>query len=248
MGLRAILVDDEPLALSRLARLLEEHAEAIEIVATAGNGAAAVAAINELRPDVVFLDVQMPELTGFDVLERLESIPLVVFSTAYDQYALQAFEVHSVDYLLKPVDPERLALAVEKVTRLAGSPDGDIEKRLRQALEALEGRYKNRLQVKVGDSIKLIPVAEVVLLRASDKYVEVHTEDGSYLVSDSLSKLESELPPDDFVRVHRSAIVNVDRIDEISRTFSGSYAIRMKGRDKILVPVSRRYKNRLNLR
>ncbi|MCK4773733.1 MAG: response regulator, partial [Candidatus Krumholzibacteria bacterium] len=156
MKFKTVLVDDEPLALTRLERMLEQYRDSVEIVGKAESGAAAVEIINRVRPDVVFLDVQMPELTGFDVLERLDYIPLVIFSTAYDQYALKAFEVYSVDYLLKPVDPARLKLAVDKLQRLSAGGVGDLRERVQQALETLKDPRKIRIQVRIGDRIRLI--------------------------------------------------------------------------------------------
>jgi two-component system LytT family response regulator len=189
----------------------------------------------------------MPELTGFDVLERLDYIPLVIFSTAYDQYALRAFEVYSVDYLLKPVDPARLKLAVDKLQRLSAGEAGDLRERVQQALETFKDPRKIRIQVRIGDRIRLISATDVVFFVASDKYVEVHTRNETHLITKSLSKLESELPADDFVRVHRSVIVNINFVDEISKSFGGAYEVRMKDAEKTRLPVSRRYKSRLDL-
>ena len=247
MKFKTVLVDDEPLALTRLERMLEQYRDSVEIVGKAESGAAAVEIINRVRPDVVFLDVQMPELTGFDVLERLDYIPLVIFSTAYDQYALKAFEVYSVDYLLKPVDPARLKLAVDKLQRLSAGGVGDLRERVQQALETLKDPRKIRIQVRIGDRIRLISATDVVFFVASDKYVEVHTRNETHLITKSLSKLESELPADDFVRVHRSVIVNINFVDEISKSFGGAYEVRMKDAEKTRLPVSRRYKSRLDL-
>jgi two-component system LytT family response regulator len=247
MKFSAVLVDDEHLALSRIERMLEEHRDAIEVVGTASDGAEAVRVINELRPDVVFLDVHMPELSGFDVLDLLEYNPLVVFSTAYDEYALKAFEVYSVDYLLKPVDPRRLKLAVDKLRRLSDGGGEERREGVRLAGEVLKSPDKYRIQVRSGDKIKLIPASDVVFFQASDKYVEVHTIDECHLISVSLTKLESELPPEDFARVHRSVIVNLNFIDEIDMGVVGAYEVRMKNAEGTCLPVSRRYKSRLNL-
>jgi len=227
--------------------LLEPHGDTIEIAGAAESGAEAVELINGLRPDVVFMDIEMPELNAFDVLERLEYTPLVIFSTAYDRYALKAFEVHSIDYLVKPVDPARLELTVDKLRRLSGSGTGDLRERVQQALETIRDPHKQRIQVRLGDRIKLIGVSEVVFFQARDKYVEVHTRAETHLITRSLSKLEIELPADDFVRVHRSIIVNINFIDEITRSFGGGYDVRMKDAQKTTLPVSRRYKSRLDL-
>jgi two-component system LytT family response regulator len=228
---RAVLVDDEQLALSRLERMLEEHNETIEVVGRAGSGADAVLVINDLRPDVVFLDIHMPELSGFGVLDRIEYIPLVIFSTAYDEYALKAFDVYSVDYLLKPVDPKRLKLAVDKLRRLSESGPGDLRDRMKLAEEVLKSPEKYRIQVRSGDRIKLVPASDIMFFLASEKYVEVHTREESHLITTSLTKLE----------------VNINFIDEISKSIVGTYEVRMKDAAGTCLPVSRRYKSRLNL-
>ena len=250
MKYRTVLVDDEPLALERLQRLLEPYRDTFDVAGTASSGGEAVEVINRLRPDVVFLDIQMPELNGFDVLERLDYMPLVIFSTAYDEYALKAFEVNSVDYLVKPVDPKRLGKTVEKLERLSESGAGELRERLERAIESLNPKgsgAKHRIQVRVGDKIRLIPVADVVYFLASEKYVEVHTQTGNHLITKSLTQLEDELPAGDFARVHRSAIVNINFIDEITRDIGGTWEVRMKDTKKSRLPVSRRYRSRLDL-
>jgi two-component system LytT family response regulator len=248
MTYKTVLVDDEPLALKRLERMLGKYRDTFKIVGKAGSGADAVALINDLEPDLIFLDIQMPELTGFDVLERLDYTPLVIFSTAYDQYALRAFEVNSIDYLLKPVDPDRLKQAVDKLLRLSDSAAGNLRERIEKMLRAVPGAATHRIQVRLGDKIKLIPVSETVYFRSSDKYVEVHTRGKTHLITKSLSQLESELPADEFVRVHRSVVVNVNFIEEFAKDFGGGYTVRMKDTERTVLPVSRRYKSRLNLK
>jgi two-component system LytT family response regulator len=247
MSYKAVLVDDEPLAIKRLERILGPYQDTIEIVGKAQSGADAVELINELRPDLVFLDIQMPELTGFDVLERLDYTPLVIFSTAYDEYALRAFEVNSIDYLLKPVDPKRLKQAVDKLLRLSDSAAGNLRERIEKMLKTVPEAATHRIRIRLGDKIKLIPVTEIVYFRSSDKYVEVHTRGKTYLITRSLSQLESELSADEFVRVHRSVIVNLDFIEEFAKDFGGGYVVYMKDAERTVLPVSRRYKSRLNL-
>jgi two-component system LytT family response regulator len=247
MRFKSVLVDDEPLALGRLERLLEAHGDTIEVVGRADSGAAAVEIINRLRPDLLFLDIQMPELNGFDVLGRLEYTPLVIFSTAYDQYALKAFEVHSIDYLLKPVDPRRLKAAVDKLVRLSDTGIADLQERIEKALETVARGPTSRIQVRSGDRIRLVPTSKVVFFRASDKYVEMHAVDGVHLITKSLTQLESELHATDFVRVHRSIIVNVNFIDEIVREGADAYYVRMQDSKKSTLPLSRRYRSRLDL-
>jgi two-component system LytT family response regulator len=248
MTYKTVLVDDEPLALKRLARMLVPYGDTIDIVGKAESGADAVTLINDVRPDLIFLDIQMPELTGFDVLERLDYTPLVIFSTAYDQYALRAFEVNSIDYLLKPVDPERLKQAVNKLLRLSDGAAGDLRERIERMLRAAPGPATNRIQVRLGDKIKLIPVSETAYFRSCDKYVEVHAHGKMHLITKSLAQLESELPADEFVRVHRSVIVNVSFIEEFAKDFGGGYIVRMKDSARTVLPVSRRYRSRLNLK
>jgi two-component system LytT family response regulator len=248
MKYRTVLVDDEKLALDRLERMLEPYRDTIEVVGKAESGEDAVAVINRLQPDVVFLDIQMPELSGFDVLERLDYMPLVVFSTAYDQYALRAFEVYSIDYVVKPVDPRRLKTTVDKLLRLSDRGPEELKDRVDRARASLDAPTKNRIQVRVGDKIKLISVSDVVFFLASEKYIEVHTRGEMHLITKSLAKLESELPADQFVRIHRSAIVNIDFIDEITKSFGGSYEVRMKDNKNTRLPISRRHKSSLGLK
>jgi two-component system LytT family response regulator len=247
MRFKTILVDDEPLALNRLRRLLEPHRAVIEIVAEAADGDQALGLIDELRPDLVFLDIQMPGLSGFEVLSRLSHLPLVIFSTAYDQYALQAFETNSIDYLLKPVDPERLARAIDKLTRVTRDGEERLRTQLRSLMSGLQGRATQRIQVRVGDRIRFVDICDVVFFQAKGKYVELHTVDASYLINQPLKVLEQELPSGDFVRVHRSAIVNMSHVDEVTRSFKGAYVVRMKDHRRSELPVSRHCKAKLGL-
>lgn len=247
MKLRTLLVDDEPLALRRLRRLLQPHAQVIEVIGEASNGREAVAEINTRQPDLIFLDIQMPELNGFEVLERLEHLPLIIFSTAYDEYALRAFETNSIDYLLKPLDPERLQKAIDKLVHLTQDEHTEVERQMRRLMEQVRPPQLKRLQVRVGDKIRFLDLPDICFLRAEDKYVAVYTRNDSFLLSQSLSDLERQLPGDDFVRVHRSAIVNLVHVEEVVRLSAGSYQIRMKDRARSKIPVSRAAKSRLGL-
>ncbi len=243
--LRVVLVDDEPLAIDRLDRLLLPFAETLEVVGRAYGGREAVATIEALRPDLVFLDIQMPELDGFAVLEHLTELPLVIFSTAHDEYALKAFETHSIDYLLKPVEPERLARSIDKLERLS---EGGLRNRLASLLRELQPPQElKRLQVRVGGRIRFVPVRDVLFLRARDKYVEVTTAERTYLHSASLTQLESLLPSADFVRIHRSLVVALDHVAEIVRSRTGGYRVRIDDAAGTLLPVSRRFKGNLGL-
>jgi len=244
---KVILVDDERLALERLERLLAPFSDRLEIVGRAENGADAVTLINSLRPDVIFLDIQMPELNGFDVLARLDYDPPVIFTTAYDQYALKAFDAYSIDYLLKPIDAGRLARAVDKLHRVTDEETAELRDRMAEILTLMEQKETRRIQVKSGNKLKLIAVADIVFFLARDKYTEVHTLSETHLITRSLARLESELPCREFVRVHRSTIVNLDFVSEIRRDLTGGFTVHLKDKFGTKLPVSRRYKSRLEL-
>jgi two-component system LytT family response regulator len=246
MKYRAVLVEDEPLALQRLERLLGAHAEKIEVVGSAQDGLAAAETIRVLRPDVVFLDIQMPGLDGFEVLKRLDRQPWIIFCTAYDEYALRAFETHSVDYLLKPIEPERLSRAIEKLVCMTRDGKDEVHQNIERLLAGLPS-MPTRLRVQSGDRFRLLPLNEIYYLRAADKYVEVHTYDETHLMTESLSQLEQRLPSQDFVRIHRAAIVNLAHLDEIFRWFSGGYRVRMRDKARTELDVSRSGKSRLGL-
>jgi two-component system LytT family response regulator len=246
--IRAVIVDDEELARSLLREYLADHPE-VEIVAECENGFEAVKVIGELAPDLVFLDVQMPKLDGFEVLELLDSRPAVIFCTAYDEYALRAFEVHAVDYLLKPFGRERLAAALARVReRLAagagsaappGEPAG-AGVRLGGLAGAARGpgRWAERIVVKDGASVHVIPVDQLDSAEAEDDYVALRVKGKTFLKQQTLADLESALDPERFVRVHRSHLVALDRIARIEPYAKDSrIAVLRDGRE---IPVSRR--------
>jgi two-component system LytT family response regulator len=219
--LRAVLVDDEAPARSLLREYLAAHEE-VEVVAECANGFAAVKAIAEWAPDVVFLDVQMPKLDGFEVLELIAPGPLVVFCTAYDEFALRAFDVHAVDYLLKPFGRERLAEALARVqVRRSGQAPGhapDTPAATPAALAAAArapGRFAERVIVKDGSEIHVVPVASLDWVEAQDDYVALHAGGKSWLKQQALAELALALDPARFVRVHRSYLVALDRIARI---------------------------------
>lgn len=245
MKYKTILIDDEPLALRRLERLLRPHASLIEIVDQATSGSEAVAKINSVKPDLIFLDIQMPELDGFEVLERLTYLPLIIFSTAYDEYALKAFETNSIDYLLKPVDPTRLKRALDKLKRLSQGEKSDFQMQLQNLLGALKAFKTKRIQVRIGDRIRLLDVQDIYFFRAEDRYVVAYTFDDSFLLNQSLNQVAKELPGDDFVRIHRSAIINLNHLEDIVKWFSGTYRVRMRDKNKTELPVSRNSKAKL---
>lgn len=238
--LRTLIVDDEELARKVLRELLGAHAE-IEIIAECRNGLEAVKAVAEHQPDLLFLDVQMPKLTGFDVLELIGSAVQVIFVTAYDEYAMKAFEVHAVDYLLKPVGKERLASALQRVrTRSAEKllPAAELAVAARPA-----GQFAERLVVKDGTRVTLIPVGKLEYAEAQDDYVALVSEGRKHLKQQTIASLEAALDPKLFVRIHRSYIVNLERVVRIEPYAKDSrIAILSSG---VKLPVSRAGYSRL---
>jgi len=247
MTYRTILVDDEPLALDRMKRLLKPHRDTIEIIYSAQNGLEAVETINRLNPDLIFLDIQMPELSGFEVLDRVNHLPLIIFCTAYDEYALKAFETNSIDYLLKPVEPERLNTAIEKLWRLTSDDKESFHEQLQKLLSGMKKPAVKRIRVSSGDTIHLVPVDEIFFFRAEEKYVIASTYDKSYVLNQTLNQLEAELSTDDFVRIHRSAIINLNHLEKIIRWFGGNYRVRMRDKEKTELDISRGSKHKLGL-
>lgn len=229
----AIIVDDEAPALANLELLLAGDSQ-IELVAACSDGASAITAVGVHKPDLVFLDIQMPEVSGFDVLKALPAgdRPYVIFVTAYDQYALKAFEVNAVDYLLKPFDDKRFFDAVSKAKLLLQQQDQQaLQEQLGQLLRHLEQdqrqKYLKKLSVRLGSKISFIKVEDIVWIEADNQYVKVHLTTTSHLLRQSLSYLDQHLDPTDFYRTHRSAIVNVQRIESIEPYFKGDYHIRL---------------------
>ncbi|MBO0947196.1 LytR/AlgR family response regulator transcription factor [Fibrella forsythiae] len=232
--LTTILIDDEPLAISRLRRLLAPRAETVTIIGEARNGAEGLALVETERPDLIFLDIEMPLLTGFELLARLSYMPLVIFATAYDQYAIRAFEENSVDYLLKPIETERLDRSISKLHGLVGNrPAGQLPNaanpytdnliRLLEQMKPKKELYS--ISVKTGEKIILLPLTDIAFFEAEEKYVFVATTDGQkYLTSYTLTNLSERLP-DTFVRVSRSAVVNSHRIRECQKQFDGKFVL-----------------------
>ena len=238
MPIRCVIVDDEPPARDLLRAMLAEYRD-VEVVAEYGNGAEAVEGIERERPDLVFLDIQMPEGNGFDVIGALDpaSLPPIVFVTAYDQYALKAFEVHALDYLLKPFDRKRLALSVQRARDLAARPrddraaDREAESRRLMALVAMmraQERSQERLAVRVGERTVLQRVDAIDRIEADAKFARIHVGEKVYTMRETMRNLERRLDPARFLRVSRSAIVNVDRVREIQPWFNGDYVLVMQ--------------------
>ena len=229
MTIRAMIVDDEPLARLRVRDLLAD-AEDIEVSAECANGAEAIQAIEESAPDMLFLDVQMPELDGFDVLQAVGvgRVPVVIFVTAYDQFALRAFEAHALDYLLKPFDDERFEAALQRARgRIHQQQGGDLDLRLRALLEEMRGGrgYLQRLVVPSGHRSIFIRTEEIDWIEAERNYIRLHVRDQAHLLRENLSRIESSLDPAKFCRIHRSIIVNVDRIQAVESLFRGEYLV-----------------------
>jgi two-component system LytT family response regulator len=250
--IRVLIVDDEPIARRGIRQQLQGETD-VEVIGEAGDGAAAIDAIAELAPDLVFLDIQMPEVGGFDVVEAIgvARMPAVIFVTAYDEHALRAFDVHAVDYVLKPIDRHRFRTAVERARRrLAHAPaqldrqlDSQLNRRIAAALGEL-GRaahdYAKRLAIKGDGRVILVDVDEIDRLETAGNYVEVHCGARHHLVRETMAGLEARLDPARFVRVSRSSIVNAGRVRELQPMFNGDFVVVL--RDGTKVPGSRRYR------
>jgi two-component system LytT family response regulator len=222
--LRAVIVDDEPLGRQRVRTLLEAHPE-VRVVAECADGPAAIDAVRRESPDLLFLDVQMPGMDGFEVLAELGGAltARVIFVTAYDRYAVRAFEVQAIDYLLKPVDPERLGEAVRRAAAAGGRPDP----RLDALLEMVRPReaHARRLVVKQDGIASFLPVEHIHHLEADGNHVRLHAEGRTYLIRESLQRVESRLDPERFARVNRSSIVNLDQVERVEPWFRGEYRV-----------------------
>jgi two-component system LytT family response regulator len=227
MKYRAIIADDEGPARSRLVRLLKKFAPEVSVVAEAGEGESARDSIQNHKPDLAFLDIQMPGLNGIDVALTASHKPFVIFVTAYNQYALEAFKASAVDYLLKPVEEETLCAAIDKFKRLARPVPG-YEEILNLLAERLKsGGNPQHIAIALGDSIKLIPYDQIICLEADNKYTTVFTKNGEYVTETSLSDLENILPANRFFRIHRKHVVNVAFVDEIKKWFDRRFKIKL---------------------
>jgi two-component system LytT family response regulator len=247
MTIRAVIVDDEPLARERIRSLVGQEPD-VEVVGEAGDGRAAVELIRREKPDLVFLDVQMPGLDGFGVLQALEGAvpPAVVFVTAYDQYALQAFDVHALDYLLKPFNSRRFKKAMQRArTELARDSAPEVHERLLSLLEGLRAdrRAPERIVLKSAGRVSFLKVDEVDWVEAEGNYVRLHVGPTSHLLRETMKNIEGRLDPDRFIRIHRSTIVNTDRIKELHPLFHGEYAVIL--RDGTRLTASRGPDNKL---
>jgi two-component system, LytTR family, response regulator len=247
---RVVIVDDEPLA-RRGVRARPAAVPDMEIVAECATGEEAVTTIQALAPDLVFLDIQMPDLNGFDVLRRLpaQQMPLVVFLTAYDRYALEAFEAQALDYLLKPIEDTRFMRALERARLLRSSHRlAEIENRIRGLLESLQERgsrprYRTHMTVKTGRRVTIVDVMEIDWIGGAGDYVTLHAGGKDHLVRQTIGSLERELDPEHFLRIHRSTIVQTSRIAELVTLENGEFLVRLRNGKEL--GTSRSYSRRL---
>ena len=246
--LRVLIVDDEPLARQRIEDLLAKK-DSIDIVGTASNGSEAVELIRRLSPNLVFLDVQMPGMSGLDVVDTIgpQQMPATIFTTAYDKFALKAFDRAAVDYLMKPFDDERFSQALRRARKTIELQEvGRMTRRLAALLEEerapnkAKTKYLERIPVEMRGQVRVVPVDKIDYISASGPYAELHVGDRTYAVRERMQTLEERLDPAIFMRVHRSAIVRLDRIDTLLRSSGGDYAVRLKDGTELSVSRARR--------
>jgi two-component system LytT family response regulator len=236
--IRAVIVDDEPLARRKIKRLLARDPE-VEVAGEFGNGRDAIAAIRDLNPDLLFLDVQMPEVDGFDVIDSIEParLPFVIFVTAYDQYALRAFEVSAVDYLVKPFDRVRFEKALQRARSRPTERGDELNRQTLALLEELRARssHTERLLIKSGGRAFFLKTEEIDWIEAEGKYVRLHVGKESYLLREAIGAMEAQLDPKRFPRIHRSSIVNIDRVRELQPWFHNEYRVILKDGTELML-------------
>ena len=246
MNIRTLIVDDMMLARQRLKRHLKKEPD-ITIAGESSNGREAVAAIEDIKPDLVFLDVQMPEMDGFQVVETvgIENMPAVIFVTAFDQFALRAFEVHAIDYLLKPFDEERLQRTLERARKIIHEPENEnLDQRMRKLLEDFrsEPKYIKRLAVKNAGRTIYLHVDEIDWISAAGNYLELHIGKKTHLIRERLNVLETKIDPEKFVRIHRSTLLNLERVKELHPLFNGDQIVILKDGTELTISRSCREK------
>ena len=239
---KAIVIDDEPAARRLMKSLLQEHRDVVEVIAEAGNGREAIEKTEELKPDLIFLDIQMPDLTGFEVIERLTQKPNIIFTTAYEQYAIKAFETFSIDYLLKPIKEERLQQSIEKLKQFGRLNQAININGLQDIIRQFQAPQKaTALPIKTGDKITLLRYENIAYMEAQDKYVFVFTIEGQkHLTDQSLTALSEKLPPQ-FHRIHKSYIINKEKIREMHRHFNSRYLFIMEDKGATRITSGRTY-------
>jgi two-component system LytT family response regulator len=240
--MRAFLVDDEALALNRLSRMLGATGR-VEIVGSGTDPVEAVAAVLSVKPDVLFLDIEMPGMTGFEMLAKLDPQPVIVFTTAYDRYALQAFGVNSIDYLLKPIEQAQLDRALDKIERMRGGAEPRQE--IRELLERLSAvavpppDYPARIASRIGERVEFVELSRVTHFFAADKLTYGATPAQNYVVDHTIQELEQKLDPRKFIRIHRATLVNIDFVYDLHALFAGRMMVRLKDEKKTELTVSR---------
>ena len=242
MMIRALIVDDEPLARSKLRRLLKSDGR-VEVVGEARDGAEALDLIASTSPTLLFLDIQMPRLNGFEVLESLgPERPQIIFTTAYDQYAIKAFEVRALDYLLKPFEEKRFREAIDRALELSEQEDRGVNERIDKLLQGLRSQKPllRRILLRTGGRIVFLETRQIIRIEAEEKYVRLHIEGKSYLYRETMNSLDQKLDPAVFVRVHRGEIVNMNYVCELESVSHGDFQIVMRNGTRI--PLGRTYK------
>jgi two-component system LytT family response regulator len=253
--IRVLIVDDEPLARRGIRQLLETEKD-FEIAGEAGNGREAASVIHKLKPDLIFLDIQMPLLDGFSFVEKLvtENLPEIVFVTAYDEHAIRAFEINALDYLLKPIDPERFVKTLNRVReRIKDAQTKELDGKLTTLLKSLESAkakgeqetYLQRIAVKKVEHITFVDVDEIDWISSEGNYVQLHTKNKTHLLRETMDGIERKLDPQKFLRLRRSTIVQIEQIKELHPLFNGEFAVLLKDGTKL--SSSRRYRQNLNL-
>ncbi|MBX7150386.1 LytTR family DNA-binding domain-containing protein [bacterium] len=255
--IKTVIVDDEPLARRRIKKLISAQPD-IELFAECNNGKDALTVIENAHPDLVFLDVQMPEWNGFDVIERMDiqSLPVIIFVTAYDTYAIKAFDVHAIDYILKPFDDERFFHALDRAREFIRHKEtGEWAKRIYNMItgihperppESVEvSRYLDRIVVKSSGRIHFVPVETVDWIEASGKYLDIHSGKATHRIRESISELEHKLDPGKFLRIHRSYIINIDCIREMQSWHKGEYVVILNNDVKLIT--GKGYRSNLNV-
>lgn len=245
MSIRTLLIEDEKNSLERLKTLLAGQDE-VEIIGEAGDGLEAIRLIDDLAPDLVFIDIQMPGATGFEVLERIRHRPLVIFMTAYDDYAIKAFEANAVDYILKPSSARRVGEAVTRALERRRAVDSRLLTSLRAAVE--RAGYARRFAVSLANEILIIPEEEVYFFRAEDKCVLLYTHDRDHVVDLTLKELEDRLDPERFCRIHKGHIVALDKVRRIRRWFHGDLVVQLEDDRNTKLRVGRSYREALRRR
>ncbi len=247
MKMRTLIVDDEPLARERVRRMLSKVAD-VEIIGETESGIETIGFIQQHKPELIILDIQIPELNGFEVLKAvgLENVKAVIFVTAYDQYAIQAFEIHALDYLLKPFSEERLLLALERARRqLDAFRYEKIDEHLLSLLDSLkhEKKYAERILVKSGGRVYFLNVNEIDWIEAAGNYVKLHAGRDGHMLRETMQGIEAKLNPQQFLRIHRSTLVNINSVKELYPLFSGDYNVILK--TGVELTLSRHYRERL---